>query len=319
MSGPSTPGHDPSVDDLLSTALRPGADREPGLGADRLAMLARHRAGRIRRRRHVVATAVGTGALVALTLTVVPVLGGAGSPAPQVAAPPTASVQPSIELSLEPSVEPSVQPLLSTPEGGLLVPDDVVPTTGALPAGIGAALSDTTSPAGAFLQEVVPACAEASGEGSTAEPGASSRGSRTWTHARDAGPAVARVDLYAPGAAVAAWLEVVDRATACQDAGLGLTVDTRRGEELPGADGYLLVTGSAPGVEGPPEVGVPATASTLVVARYGDVLVRVQLGTVGEDGSVPEPPDVLTAERLALAYVAGLQETRTAERLAVTP
>ena len=330
------PWRDSSVEGLLDASLRPGADREPPLSASQLRDGARRRAGQIRRRRSAAATALGTGALVALTFVAVPALRGAASPD---LVPPAASVpavtapvpdEPSSATSAAPSSDPStpvtpaVEPLGTTAEGLLLVPDDVEPAVDDLPADLGPAVSDQPSPSGAFLQNVVPACAEPVDEGSPSQIGRDLLGSRTWSHpgVAEVGAssyAEARVDLFSPDDATTALLGLTDRAGACADAGLGLTVVTGRGEDLPGADGYLLVTGTTPGVEGGPEVAVLPAASALVVVRVGDVLVRGLVVASAEDVTGVDESMVVTAEQLVAAYLDRVAATGTAQRLAVTP
>ena len=120
----------------------------------------------------------------------------------------------------------AVEPLELTPEGHLLVPDEVQPAAADLPGDLGAAVSSTAYPAGAFLQNLVPACTEASGPGSSGLPGGDFLGARTWTHPGEASfparsSADARVDLFAPGAATTALQVLADRARDCEQAGLG--------------------------------------------------------------------------------------------------
>jgi len=322
-------GHDRSVEDRLSAALRPDADHEPGLDSGSLGALARRGAGRIRRRRSATATALASGTLVAAVLLAVPALRPNASDSVP-AAPPSASAAPSVQPSDQPSDQPSGdlatspdQPLARTADGNLRVPEEVAVDATALPEGIGVPLSATDYPAGAFLQELVPACGEASGEGSSGQPGGDFLGSRTWTHpsestATSQTSAEARADLFAPGAAETALQVLRERATACEEAGLGLVVDrTARSKEIP-SDGYLMVTGTTPGVEGSPEVGVPPISSALVVVRVGDVLVR---GYVTRSGDVTTRSDVdlyLAAEQLAAGYADGVRDSGTAGRLAAS-
>ncbi len=349
MTAPRSPGNDPSLEHLLEVSLRPGADREPALSAGQIGEGARRRAGQLRRRRSTVATAFGTGALIAVTLVAVPTLRGIASddtrttlpPAaqPSVGGSPTAGAPPGPSAppgsgSAEPSVppDPSVSPDPSSgpvalglaSDGYLLVPDEVEPSAADLPDGLDPAISTTDTQAGAFLQNVVPACAESNDDGATSRLGNDVRGARTWTHP---GPATveagsyaeARVDLFVAGGATGALQALADRATACQGAGLGLTATTTGGEEQPGADGYLLVTGTVPGVEGSAEVAVPPQASALVVVRVGDVLVRGYVNVSGGGATQVEPEQVGRAQALVRAYVQTLGDTRTGERLAATP